>query len=85
MKWSFISSCIFGPNTFTNKEWGEGTEPEDIFNPTNLDCHQWCRIARAAGAKRNYHSLPSIMMDFVCGRVNIQRIQLGKVNGKTGS
>lgn len=41
----------FGPNTFTNKEWGEGTEPEDIFNPTNLDCRQWCRIAKAAGAK----------------------------------
>ena len=41
----------FGPNTFTDKEWGEGTEPEDIFNPTNLDCRQWCRVARAAGAK----------------------------------
>lgn len=41
----------FGPNTFTDKEWGEGTEPENIFNPTNLDCRQWCRIAKAAGAK----------------------------------
>jgi len=41
----------FGPNTFTNKEWGEGTEPENTFNPTNLDCRQWCRIAKAAGAK----------------------------------
>ena len=41
----------FGPNTFTDKEWGQGTEPEDIFNPTNLDCRQWCRIAKAAGAK----------------------------------
>jgi len=41
----------FGPNTFTDKEWGEGTEPEDIFNPSNLDCRQWCRIAKAAGAK----------------------------------
>ena len=41
----------FGPNTFTDKEWGEGTEPEDIFNPGNLDCRQWCRIAKAAGAK----------------------------------
>ncbi len=41
----------FGPNTFTDKEWGEGTEPEDIFNPTSLDCRQWCRIAKEAGAK----------------------------------
>jgi len=41
----------FGPNTFTDKEWGEGKEPEDIFNPTELDCRQWCRIAKAAGAK----------------------------------
>ncbi|HKB44823.1 MAG TPA: alpha-L-fucosidase [Chitinophagaceae bacterium] len=41
----------FGPNSFTDKEWGEGNEPENIFNPTNLDCRQWCRIAKAAGAK----------------------------------
>jgi alpha-L-fucosidase len=41
----------FGPNTFTNKEWGEGVEPEDIFNPSQLDCRQWCRVAKAAGAK----------------------------------
>ncbi|HEY2725954.1 MAG TPA: alpha-L-fucosidase, partial [Parafilimonas sp.] len=41
----------FGPNTFTDLEWGKGTEQEDIFNPTNLDCGQWCHIAIAAGAK----------------------------------
>jgi len=41
----------FGPNSFTDKEWGEGNEPENIFNPTNLDCRQWCRVAKAAGAK----------------------------------
>jgi alpha-L-fucosidase len=41
----------FGPNTFTDKEWGEGTEPETIFNPAQLDCRQWCRIAKDAGAK----------------------------------
>jgi alpha-L-fucosidase len=47
----FYLFAHFGPNTFTDKEWGEGTESEDIFNPTNLDCRQWCRIAKAAGAK----------------------------------
>ncbi len=41
----------FGPNTFTDLEWGHGTEKEEVFNPTNLDCEQWCRIAKAAGAK----------------------------------
>lgn len=41
----------FGPNTFTNKEWGEGNEPANAFNPAQLDCRQWCRVAKAAGAK----------------------------------
>src|SRR6187402_1655191 len=41
----------FGPNTFTDKEWGHGDEPEDIFYPTGLDCRQWVRIAKQAGAK----------------------------------
>lgn len=41
----------FGPNTFTDKEWGEGSESEDAFYPTELDCRQWCRIAKEAGAK----------------------------------
>jgi alpha-L-fucosidase len=41
----------FGPNTFTDKEWGQGNEQADIFNPTELDCRQWARIAKQSGAK----------------------------------
>ena len=41
----------FGPNTFTGLEWGLGTEAEDIFNPSALDCGQWASIAKAAGFK----------------------------------
>lgn len=41
----------FGPNTFTGKEWGHGDEKEEIFQPSQLDTDQWCRIAQAAGAK----------------------------------
>jgi alpha-L-fucosidase len=40
----------FGPNTFTDLEWGNGSEHEEVFNPTALDCRQWCRIAKDAGA-----------------------------------
>lgn len=40
----------FGPNTFTDLEWGKGNEKEEIFDPANLDCDQWCRIAKASGA-----------------------------------
>jgi len=41
----------FGPNTFTNLEWGKGSEDPNVFNPTAIDCNQWARIAKASGAK----------------------------------
>jgi alpha-L-fucosidase len=41
----------FTVNTFTDKEWGYGDEKESVFNPSELDCRQWARVAKDAGMK----------------------------------
>ncbi|MBQ5591930.1 MAG: alpha-L-fucosidase [Clostridia bacterium] len=39
----------FGMNTFSDREWGDGTESPSDFNPESLDCRQWIRTIRDAG------------------------------------
>ncbi len=41
----------FSPNTYTGREWGDGTESPSLFNPAELDCRQWARAAKAGGFK----------------------------------
>ncbi|WMJ86556.1 alpha-L-fucosidase [Anaerocolumna sp. MB42-C2] len=47
----FYSFVHFTVNTFTDKEWGDGTENPAIFNPEKLDAKQWVDSIKAAGMK----------------------------------
>jgi len=41
----------FGPNTFLNQEWGDGSASAKTFNPTAFDPDQWMKAIKASGAK----------------------------------
>jgi alpha-L-fucosidase len=41
----------FTVNTFTDREWGMGSESPTLFNPASTDAMQWARILKETGFK----------------------------------
>jgi alpha-L-fucosidase len=41
----------FGINTYYDREWSEGDLDPVLYNPTELDTDQWCKVASKAGMK----------------------------------
>ncbi len=50
-KLEFYAFVHFTVNTFTGKEWGDGTESPLIFQPNKLDAEQWVKAVKSAGMK----------------------------------
>ena len=47
----FTAFLHFGINTFTGREWGDGTESPELFNPSELNCEQWVKALKDGGFK----------------------------------
>lgn len=50
-KLEFYAFVHFTVNTFTGKEWGDGTENPEIFSPDQFDAVQWVTAIKDAGMK----------------------------------
>ena len=51
LKNEFIAFVHFGPNAFTQMEWGNGMEDPKVFDLKELHTDQWCEAMKAAGMK----------------------------------
>ena len=63
LKWKFGVFFHFGMSTFNNRDWSTGYEDPLIFNPSKLNCNQWIKEAKKAGA--NYAVLTYRWLVFV--------------------
>lgn len=48
-KLEFVGFIHYNINTYTGREWGDGTESPELFNPTDLDALQWVQSMKVAG------------------------------------
>lgn len=54
LRWQQLETTAFihfTVNTFTGKEWGDGTESPSIFNPVEFDAREMVRILKETGFK----------------------------------
>ncbi|RZK91765.1 MAG: alpha-L-fucosidase, partial [Pedobacter sp.] len=54
LEWQKLETTAFihfTVNTYTGKEWGDGTESPKIFNPTNFDANKMVKVLKETGFK----------------------------------